>query len=94
MFELSASSLSKLDSGTTPSALYRSLERRRLDSAMRRLECLRLLHHCCDGEQFTLKPGYLIVVLNGDETDRFRPYIDVNSSTQNPTATPTPSGLL
>ena len=39
---------------------------------------------CCDGEQFTLKPGYLIAVHNGDGTDRLHPYVDVNGSTQNP----------
>ena len=94
MFERSVCSPSKLDSGTTHSALYSNLERRRLDSAMRCPECLRLLHHCCDKEQFTWKPGYLIAMLNGDGTDRLRPYVYVNGSAQNPTATLTPSGLL
>ena len=42
----------------------------------------------------TWKPGYPIAVLNGDGTDRLRPYVDINGSTQNPTAAPTPSGLL
>ena len=56
--------------------------------------CITSSGSCCDGEQFTWKPGYLIAVLNGDGTDRLGPYVDVNGSTQIPTATPTPSSLL